>query len=222
MEKNIQTILIRYVDGYNCFIADHYQFNNQGVSFVKIISTVLLLFSLISTNVMADEYIIDTKGMHASIQFRIIHLGYSWLWGRFNDFNGEFTYKKDDPNSSKIEVTINTSSIDTNHVKRDDHLRSDEFLDVEKFPQSRFVSTSIVFKEDRSGLLTGDFTLHGVTKSIEIHISYIGEGDDRWGGYRIGFEGTTRIALADYGILKDLGPASKELDLFFSIEGVRK
>jgi polyisoprenoid-binding protein YceI len=189
---------------------------------VKLVSGALLILSFVSTNVIADEYVIDTKGMHASIQFRIIHLGYSWLWGRFNDFEGEFTYKKEDPNSSKIEVTIDANSIDSNHVKRDEHLRSDEFLDVEKFPQSKFVSTSFVTKEDGSGLLTGEFTLRGVTKSIDIFVSYIGEGNDKWGGYRVGFEGTTRIALTDYGILKDLGPASKELDLFFSIEGIRK
>lgn len=189
---------------------------------MKIFQIVLLILGLVSTGVMADEYVIDKKGMHASIQFRIKHLGYSWLWGRFNDFEGGFTYSKDDPDASKIAVTINTGSIDSNHAKRDEHLRSDEFLDVEKFPQSTFVSTSFAMKEDGTGILEGDFTLHGVTKPITIDVSYIGEGDDPWGGYRVGFEGTTRIALADYGILKDLGPASKELDLFFAIEGIRK
>jgi polyisoprenoid-binding protein YceI len=182
----------------------------------------LLALCLVSTSVMADEYVIDKKGMHASIQFRIIHLGYSWLWGRFNDFDGEFTYDKSNPAASKIEVTINTKSIDSNHAERDKHLRGDEFLDVEQFPQSKFVSTSLVVKEDGSGELKGDFTLRGVTRPITIYMSYIGEGDDPWGGYRVGFEGTTELVLADYGILKDLGPASKKLDLFLSIEGVRK
>lgn len=189
---------------------------------LKQMQIVLITLSLLSTNLMADEYVIDTKGMHASIQFRIIHLGYSWLWGRFNDFEGKFTFDKEDLNASEIEVTINTNSIDSNHAKRDEHLRSDEFLDVEKFPQSTFISTSLVMKEDGSGVLAGNFTLHGITKSININVTYIGEGPDKWGGYRVGFEGTTQIALADYGILKDLGPASKVLDLFFSIEGVRK
>ncbi len=189
---------------------------------MRIFQIALLALSLVSTSIMADEYVIDKKGMHASIQFRIIHLGYSWLWGRFNDFDGEFTYDKNDPDTSKIEVTINAKSIDSNHAERDKHLRGDEFLDVENYPQSKFVSTSLTMKEDGSGELKGDFTLRGVTKPITIYISYIGEGDDPWGGYRVGFEGTAQIALADYGILKDLGPASKELDLFFSIEGVRK
>lgn len=189
---------------------------------MKVLSVVLLVLSLFSSPVMADEYVIDKKGMHASIQFRIMHLGYSWLWGRFNDFDGEFTYDKNNISASKINVTINTSSVDTNHAKRDEHLRSDEFLDVEQFPQSSFVSTSFAMNENGSGELKGDFTLRGVTRPITIYMTYLGEGNDPWGGYRAGFEGTTEIALVDYGILKDLGPASQKLDLFFSIEGIKK
>lgn len=189
---------------------------------MKVFSVVLLALSLLSTSVMADEYVIDKKGMHASIQFRIMHLGYSWLWGRFNDFEGDFTYDKDNLNASKINVTINTSSIDSNHAERDKHLRGEEFLDVEQFPQASFVSTSFTMKENGSSELKGDFTLRGITKSITIYMSYLGEGNDPWGGYRAGFEGTTELILADYGILKELGPASKKLDLFLSIEGIKK
>jgi len=160
---------------------------------------------------VADEYVIDNKGMHASIQFKISHLGYSWIWGRFNDFEGHFNYDKYNPETSNIEVIINTKSLDSNHAKRDKHLRGDEFLDVEKYPQSKFVSTSFTMNEDGTGVLKGNFTLHGITKPITINVKYIGEGDDPWDGYRVGFEGSTRIALADYGITKDLGPASAEL-----------
>lgn len=189
---------------------------------MKLFHIALLALSLVSTNLMADEYVIDKKGMHAFIQFKIAHLGYSWLWGRFNDFDGHFTYDKNDPNASKIEVTINTKSIDSNHAERDKHLRNDEFLDVEKYPQSKFISTSFTLNEDGTGELKGDFTLHGVTKPIVIAVKRIGEGDDPWGGYRVGFEGITRIAMADYGITRDLGPASAEMDIILAIEGVRK
>ena len=189
---------------------------------MKVVQFVLLAFSLVSTLVMADEYVIDKKGMHASIQFKISHLGYSWLWGRFNDFEGEFIYDKENPSASQITVTINTKSIDSNHAERDKHLRDEKFLDVKKYPQAKFVSTSFSMNEDGAGVLKGDFTLHGVTKQITIDVKYIGEGADPWGGYRVGFEGTTRIALADYGIIKKFGPASRELDLIFAIEGVKK
>ena len=181
-----------------------------------------LVLLLVSANVMADEYVIDKKGMHASIQFKISHLGYSWLWGRFNNFNGEFTYDKANSSASSITVTIDPSSVDSNHAERDKHLRSDEFLDVEKYPESKFVSSSFILNEDGTGVLKGNFTLRGVTKPITIDVKYLGEGEDPWGGYRVGFEGTTRIALEDYNITKNLGPASKELDLILNIEGVRK
>ena len=183
---------------------------------------VLIILSLVTINATADDYVIDNKGMHASIQFKISHLGYSWLWGRFNDFNGSFSYDKNKPETSTIEVIINPGSVDSNHAERDKHLRGKKFLDVEKYPQAKFVSTSFTQNEDGTGILKGDFTLHGVTKPITINVMYIGEGKDPWGGYRIGFEGTSKIALADFGIIKNLGPASKELDLIFAIEGVRK
>ncbi len=189
---------------------------------MKIIYYTLISLALMSTNSFADDYVIDKKGMHASIEFKISHLGYSWLRGRFNDFDGDFNYDGKNPDASKINVTINTASIDSNHAERDKHLRSDEFLDVKKYPKATFKSTSFKQKKDGSAILKGNFTLHGVTKPITINTHYINQGKDPWGGYRIGFEGTSKIALADYGILKNLGPASKELDLIFSIEGVRK
>lgn len=170
----------------------------------------------------ADEYVIDKKGMHASIQFKISHLGYSWLWGRFNDFEGNFSYDEKDTAASKVAVTIKTASVDSNHAERDKHLRSDDFLDVSKYPEAKFISTS--YSEDKQGKakLTGKLTLHGVTKEIVIDVTKIGAGKDPWGGYRRGFEGKTRIALADYGITKDLGPASTELDLILAVEGIRQ
>lgn len=189
---------------------------------MKIIRYSLLLLCLSSANLMAAEYTIDKAGMHASITFKISHLGFSWVWGRFNDFEGDFSYDKNNPSASKISVMIKPASIDSNHAERDKHLRGEDFLDVDKYPEASFVSTSFAMNEDGSGELKGDFTLREVTRPITIEVARIGEGNDPWGGYRAGFEGKTRIALADYGILKNLGPTAKELDLFFVVEGVRK
>jgi len=189
---------------------------------MKYIIATLIILSLMLSTVQAAEYAIDKKGMHASIQFKISHLGYSWLWGRFNDFNGTIEYDKDKPEASKVEVTINTASVDSNHALRDKHLRGDEFLDVSKFPKSTFVSTAFIPGENGAAQVKGNFTLRDVTREITINVKKIGEGKDPWGGYRIGFEGITRIAMADYGIVKNLGPATKELDLILSIEAIRK
>jgi polyisoprenoid-binding protein YceI len=172
--------------------------------------------------VQAADYIIDTKGAHAFIQFQIKHLGYSWLVGRFNRFEGEFSYDEENPDAARVVVSIDTASIDSNHAERDKHLRDDEFLDVKKFPQARFVSTSYRDLGDGKGELQGELTLHGVTRPLSIAVTAIGAGDDPWGGYRRGFEGRTSFALTDFGIKRNLGPASKEVHLWLGIEGIRK
>ena len=176
----------------------------------------------LSANVFAEDYAIDKKGAHASIQFKISHLGYSWLWGRFNDFNGSFSYDEKNKSASKVSVTVKTKSVDSNHAERDKHLRSKDFLEVDKFPEAKFISTSYKEGSDGKAVLKGKLTLHGVTKEITFDAAKIGAGKDPWGGYRRGFEGTTRIALKDFGITKNLGPASAELDLIVSIEGIRQ
>lgn len=177
---------------------------------------------LLSGATQAADYTIDTKGAHAFIQFHIKHLGYSWLVGRFNRFEGEFSYDEANPNAAKVAVTIDATSIDSNHAERDKHLRDDEFLDVNKFPQARFVSTTYRDLGNGSGELQGELTLHGVTRPLTIAVTAIGAGDDPWGGYRRGFEGRASFALADFGIKRNLGPASKEVHLWLGIEGIRK
>lgn len=189
----------------------------------QLLSACLALCLLpLSATALAEDYVIDSKGAHASINFKIAHLGYSWLIGRFNEFSGTFSYDEKNPSASTVNVTINTASVDSNHAERDKHLRSDDFLDVAKYPKAEFKSTSYRDTGDGAGVLEGTLSLHGVTKPITIQVKHVGAGDDPWGGYRRGFEGQTRIALKDFGIKKDLGPASQELDLDLHIEGIRQ
>jgi len=170
----------------------------------------------------AADYVIDTEGAHASIQFKISHLGFSWLKGRFNDFEGDFSYDADNPEASEITVTIDTASIDSNHADRDAHLRSADFLDVEQFPQARFVSTDFIPHDDGEATLEGELTLRGVTRDIAIDVEKIGEGEDPWGNYRVGFSGETEFRLEDYGIDYDLGPASEVVYLELEVEGIQQ
>lgn len=180
-------------------------------------------FGLLSLPTLADDYTIDTKGAHASVNFSIKHLGYSVLTGRFDTFAGDFSYDPAKPEMSKINVTIDTTSVNSNHAERDKHLRSKDFLNVEKFPKSTFVSKKVVVGKDKESFdLVGDFTLNGVTKSITIAAKKVGEGKDPWGGYRAGFEGTTELALKDFNIVFPLGPASETVKLSLNVEGVKK
>ena len=189
----------------------------------RLLSRIVLIFVLTAPAlVQAADYVIDTEKAHAFIQFRIKHLGYSWLLGRFNDFDGTFSYDETNPAASKVAVTISTASIDSNHAERDKHLRAEEFLDVDKFPQATFVSTGFTENDDRTAVLTGNLTLHGVTRPVSIAVKPIGHGPDPWGGKRRGFEGTTSLKLADYNIDFDLGPAAREVELFLSVEGIEQ
>ena len=189
----------------------------------RLLSRIVLIFVLTAPAlVQAADYVIDTEKAHAFIQFRIKHLGYSWLLGRFNDFDGTFSYDETNPAASKVAVTISTASIDSNHAERDKHLRGKDFLEVDKFPQATFVSTGFAENDDKTAVLTGNLTLHGVTRPVSIAVKPIGHGPDPWGGKRRGFEGTTRLKLADYNIDFDLGPAAREVELFLSVEGIEQ
>ena len=188
----------------------------------KLAITSLMTGAMLLPTVNAADYVIDNKGAHASINFKIKHLGYSWLTGRFDKFNGKFSYDPANVSASKIEVNIDTSSINSNHAERDKHLKSDDFLDVSAFSNAKFVSESITKKADGQLAVTGTLTLHGVSKNITIDAQTIGEGKDPWGGYRAGFSGTTSIALKDFAIEKNLGPSSTHVDLYLHIEGIKQ
>ncbi|WMS86243.1 YceI family protein [Pleionea litopenaei] len=166
----------------------------------------------------AADYVIDSKGAHASVNFKVSHLGYSWLLGRFNTFEGTFNYDPAKIEESKVMVTIDTTSLDSNHAERDKHLKSDDFLDAGKFPKATFVSTKVADQGNGKLVVTGDFTMHGVTKSISIDAQLVGAGEDPWGGYRAGFSGTTKINMGDFNFKKNYGDVWLDLH----IEGIRQ
>lgn len=188
----------------------------------KTVTALVLGSALFAGQTMAADYTIDKKGQHAFVNFKISHLGYSWLWGRFNDFDGTFSFDAEQPEASNVEVTLQTASVDSNHAERDKHLRSEDFLNVSEHPTATFKSTSVRSTGEGTADITGDLTLNGVTKPVVIAAKFIGEGKDPWGGYRAGFEGTTTLQLKDFDIKMDLGPASQSVDLIISVEGVRQ
>jgi polyisoprenoid-binding protein YceI len=176
----------------------------------------------ISAPAMAADYKIDTENAHASITFKASHLGFSWIIGRFDKFSGTFSFDDKNPDASTVKVNIDTTSVDTNLALRDKHLRGADLLNTDKFPTATFESTSIKSTAPNKATVTGNFTLHGVTKEISFDAVHVGGGKDPWGGYRDGFTATTKITLADYGILRNLGPATKNVELILDIEGVRQ
>lgn len=167
----------------------------------------------------AAEYKIDPA--HSFVEFRIPHLGYSWLYGRFDDVSGRFRYDAANPGENAIEVNVDPSSIDTNHAERDKHLRDPRFLDVTKYMSASFRSTKFTGNSEK-GVLEGEMTVHGITRPVKIDITRVGQGNDPWGGYRAGFHGTWNMTLEDFGITYNLGPASKVVEMEIGIEGIRQ
>ena len=188
----------------------------------KTLTALTLGAALFAGQAMAADYVIDKQGKHAFVNFKISHLGYSWIYGTFKDFDGTFSFDAAKPEASKVNVTLKTASVDTNHAERDKHLRSGDFLNVDKHPTATFTSTGVKSTGQGTADITGNLTLNGVTKPVVIAAKFLGEGKDPWGGYRAGFEGTTNIKMKDFGIKMDLGPQSENVELILTVEGVRK
>ncbi|MCG8382665.1 MAG: YceI family protein [Gammaproteobacteria bacterium] len=176
------------------------------------------IFFLASSIVYADNYKIDPA--HSTVQFIANHLGFSHLVGRFNTFEGSFSVEEDGSSNQAVMV-IDAASVDTNHTKRDDHLRSPDFFNAKEFPKIEFASTAFK-KTENGGLLTGKLSLLGVTKPVEFKLTKIGEGKDPWGGYRIGYNATTTINRTDFG-MNYMAPAIPvEIILNLFIEGIKE
>ncbi len=160
---------------------------------------------------------------HSSVQFSVGHLGFSELLGRFNAFSGSMVLK---PNGeSKVKVSVKTASVDTNHDKRNDHLRGPDFLNAKQFPEMRFVSKRVSFDaQGRPVLMEGDLTLLGKTKPMTMKISAIGAGKDPWGGYRAGYNATTVIKRSEYGMnfMQGEGGVGDDISITVKIEAVKQ
>lgn len=137
---------------------------------------------------------------HSSLGFVVRHLGFSKVRGAFDVFEGEIEFDPSDLASLEADASIETESVNTNEDNRDEHLRSADFFDVENYPTITFKSTDVRVIDDSTFKLIGEFSLHGVTKTIELDAEYLGESPDPWGGTRIGFEARTKINRKDYGL----------------------
>ena len=168
-------------------------------------------------------YAFDREGAHQFVQFKIGHLQFSYLYGRFNDFDGEFVYDAENPENSSVTVTLQTASVDSNHGERDRHLRNEDFLHVDEYPEATFTSTFVEMHDEDHATITGDLTLRGVTQEVDLDMKMVGHGEDPWGSYRMGFEGSTTLDLDDFDFPQEhRGPDAQEVELILSVEGIRQ
>ena len=143
-------------------------------------------------------WVIDAA--HTSLGFSARHAMVAKVRGTFGEFSGSFTIDGANLAASSAELTIQAASIDTKNADRDGHLKSPDFLDVENFGTITFVSTAV--KVDGSDVVvTGDLTIHGVTKSVDVAYEFVGISQDPWGNTKIGFEGSTKISRKEFGLV---------------------
>jgi len=144
------------------------------------------------------SYAIDPT--HSRIGFVARHAMVTKVRGSFNEFDGFGYFDAEDPARSHLELTIQATSIDTRNADRDGHLRSNDFFDMETYPEITFASTAIEQVDPESYRVTGDLTIKGVTKPITVDVEYTGTAVDPYGNWRIGLEGTTTINRKDWGV----------------------
>ncbi|HEY7565229.1 MAG TPA: YceI family protein [Acidimicrobiia bacterium] len=146
----------------------------------------------------AGRYVIDPS--HSRIGFVARHAMVSKVRGTFNEFEGSGYFDPTDPGKSSVELTIKAASIDTRNGDRDAHLRSNDFFDMNSYPEITFVSTSVDHVEGDDFRITGDLTIKGVTKSVTFSVGYNGSSVDPYGNTRIGLEGKTTVNRRDWRV----------------------
>lgn len=195
---------------------------------MKLLQTLGLLsvlgFFIFSRPSLAASETFTIDASHSSIVFRVKHLNVSYFFGRFNEMAGMFTFDPENPSTSALRMEVKTESVDTNNKGRDNHLRGPDFFNAKQFPSLTFKSTKFE-KTDVANVykLTGEFSLHGVTKEITVDVEHTGSGksNERF-GYRIGFLTTFSIKRSDFGMnyMPDL--LGDEVQITVSLEGTLK
>ena len=155
---------------------------------------------LVALGAFAQNKTWTTDHSHSSVNFSVDHMVISQVPGQFKDFTGTVTTTGTDFNNAQVEFTIQAASIFTDDDKRDEHLKSADFFDAAKFPQITFKSTSFKKVDDKNYTLTGNLTMHGVTKTVTFKVKYNGTVKDPWGKTRAGFKLSSQLNRKDFGL----------------------
>lgn len=163
---------------------------------IAVATTLLMTLSAFAKDYKAGKYDIDAA--HSKVGFEIPHLVISTVEGRFTDYKGNIVLDKRFARS-KFNVTINTKSIDTSVAKRDEHLRSADFFEVEKYPEIKFVSTNVSGNPEKFSV-KGNLTIKGVTKPVTLEGQFLGMVKDGFGNEKAAFSAKTKINRKDFGL----------------------
>ena len=145
-----------------------------------------------------ERWEIDT--VHSSVAFTVRHMVIAKVHGQFTRWSGTLELDTLDLSMSRVEVKIETASVDTRDPQRDGHLRSHDFFDAEQFPHIEFRSTRIAEAGAKKYKVYGELSIHGVKREVVLETTFGGQGRDPWGGQRVGFEATTKIERKEFGL----------------------
>ena len=168
----------------------------------------------------AQTYKIDP--VHSSVIFRIKHLDITYVYGRFNTPSGTLRFDPENAASNAVDMSVEAVNVDTDNSKRDKHLQSEDFFHVIKYPYISFKSKSFKKIEPDLYEVSGDLTLHGVTKPMTVTARYTGSGEDPWGGRRIGFESTFSVDRTDFGVTGSPDSVAEMVQVTVSVEAIRE
>jgi polyisoprenoid-binding protein YceI len=163
---------------------------------------------------------------HTGIDFSVRHMMVTTVRGGFKKFDGTLEFDAAQPENTKVDVQIETASIETGTADRDNHLRSADFFDVEKFPYITFKSTKVEPKGGNEAVIVGDLTIRDVTREVRIEAEFLGEGKNPWGMTVAGFTGTTKIDREDFGLTWNVALETggvlvgKEIKISLDVEAV--
>ncbi len=188
------------------------------------ISGILALVCGFAATAHAENWKIDES--HTTVGFSVSHL-FTSVQGRFDRFDGTIEFDPEKPEAAVVRATVEAASINTNNAKRDKHLRSDDFFDVEKNPALSFESTSgVTGMKGNRGKLAGNLTIHGVTKPVVFDVVFRGQGKDPWDNVRAGFSASLNINRKDYGLnwnqMLETGGVlvGEEVEIRIDVEGI--
>ena len=175
---------------------------------------------MLCANAYSANYVLEP--VHTQILFFCDHLGFSKSQGEFLKFSGHFSFDPENPSAANVEVNIDTASIDMDHAEWNDHMRNEDFFDVEKFPTIEFKSTRVETSSNKQALVHGVLTMLGQTHPVVLNISHNKSGVHPFSGkYVAGFSASTTIKRSQWGMTYGLPALGDEVEIRLEIEGER-
>ena len=188
--------------------------------FVSLVIAAALMTSSVA-QAAVEKYAYDPA--HTQLMFSVEHLGFSFSHGKFTKFSGGFEFDAEKPGESKVDVTVDTTSINMDSTEWENHLKGADFFNVEKFPTMTFKSTKAEKTGDKTGTLSGDLTILGVTKPVTLDVTYNKSGIHPYSkSYVAGFSATGMVKRSDFGMNYGLPGVADDDKLNIQVEGIRQ